>query len=153
MDVKIKNMKTILPLLTLISSLFLFSNCIDEERESRKRGQNLFIGSLAMAGFFRPNYCSAPEILLEEGKVYNITLEPRKKFWFDYAIRSKGGNKKYRLTVNKDANTIVQYQLKACDLSNDQGERLIISSNSTQIVYENESFSYTDPSEQHQLVI
>ncbi len=73
-------MKTILLLLTLITSVFLSSNCIDEERGSRKRGQNYTIGSLVMAGFFRPNYCSAPEILLEEGKVYNITLEPGKKF-------------------------------------------------------------------------
>lgn len=95
-------MKSISSLVLLIS-LFLFTNCSDEEAESRKRGQRSTIVSLFMAGFFKPNYCSAPEILLEEGKVYNITLEPGKRFWFAYSVTPEfqESSKKIKLSITR----------------------------------------------------
>lgn len=128
--------------------LFLFSSCSDEERESRKRGQDMFIGSLAMAGVFKLNYCSAPEILLEEGKVYNITLEPGKRFWFSFAENQtfKQGSKKIRLTINRTTIENIYLSRTSCSISVSSGSRgNPTSSTSTEIIYEFDSYGSFDP--------
>ncbi len=137
-------MKTVLSIL-LISSLLVLSNCKDEERESRKRGQDQFLFSIAMAGTFKPNFCSAPELLLEEGKVYNITLEAGKRFWFDYAIRSTGNiQKRFRLTITKDSSTELDYFVKNCAQNSSPGASPPKVNSPTELVYEDESLSYSN---------
>jgi hypothetical protein len=135
-------MKRIANIVFLISFLGL-GNCSEEKSANEIAKDNLIFYLLSYPEFIRPSNCSRPEILLEEGEIYNITLEEGKRFWFDYAVRSQGiSSKRYRLTINKNEGIDVQYQLKDCHVSNEQGVRKIIESSPTQIVYENESFSY-----------
>jgi len=130
----------------ILFSLVLFE-CHNADRDEIKRGQEQFFYFAALA-LYRPNFCEPPQLILEEGQTYNITLEEGKRFWFDYAVRSQGDISKnnYRLTINKNANATIDYQIKDCVISTDQGTREIISSSSTQVIYESESFRYDSPS-------
>ncbi|MBM9546915.1 hypothetical protein JWG40_07795 [Leptospira sp. 201903074] len=133
--------------LVLLISLFLFTNCSDEEAEIRERGQRSTIVSLFMAGFFKPNYCSAPEILLEEGKVYNITLEPGKRFWFTFVENQafKQDYKKIRLTINRTTTQNIYLSRIGCEftISNrDRGNPT--SSTPTETIYEFDSYGSFD---------
>jgi hypothetical protein len=133
-------------LILILISLFV-NSCKDDKAIRRHRDLSFLLGLFEM-GFFKPNYCSPPQLLLEEGKTYNITLEAGKRFWFDYAIRSQGFSKKmYRLTINKELNSTIDYQLKNCRSQPDLGTRKIVSSSPTQIIYESESFSYSSDSD------
>lgn len=111
-------------LLAMLASLLITANCKDEEPESRKRGQDQFLFSIAMAGFFKPNFCSAPELLLEEGKVYNITLEPGKQFWYAYSVSSmfQENSKKLRLTITRSSNDNIKSINVPCDNSVENGD-------------------------------
>jgi len=51
----------------------------------------------------------------------------------------------FKLTINKEIDTFIDYQIKSCSISNDQGTREIVSSSPTQVVYESESFNIDYP--------
>ncbi|MCG9876295.1 MAG: hypothetical protein MH321_16080 [Leptospiraceae bacterium] len=95
----------------ILFSLALFE-CHNADRDEIKRGQDLFLFSIAMAGFFRPNFCEPAQLILEEGQTYNITLEPGKPFYIDFDVRSKFGSNvllDLELTINKDSTTSFDY--------------------------------------------
>jgi hypothetical protein len=69
--------------LILLSFSLILVSCKDDKAIRRHRDLSFLLGLFEM-GFFKPNYCSPPQLLLEEGKTYNITLEAGKRFWFDY---------------------------------------------------------------------
>jgi hypothetical protein len=131
--------------LILLSFSLILVSCKDDKAIRRHRDLSFLLGLFEM-GFFKPNYCSPPQLLLEEGKTYNITLEAGRRFWFDYGFRSQGDNRNHRLTINKNNSDEIGYQIKDCGISNDLGERKIVSSNPNQIIYESESFGYTSNS-------
>jgi len=136
-------MKRIILVLLLILN---FSSCNNEERESRKRGQEQFIGSLIIGGLiFQPNFCEPPQLLLEEGQTYNITLEAGKRFWFDYAVRSQGETiSRYRLTVSKDSSTELNHSDKYCPENSIPTPFIPKVNTSTLVVYEYDSQSYSE---------
>lgn len=132
-------MKTIY--ITLILSFLFLNNCKDEP-DSNERGQNLLnFYLLSQPPFLRPNYCGQPQLMLEEGVTYNITLEPGKRYWFDYAVRSTGGNntnKKIRLTINITTGTNFDLDSNNCSYPIDESRPFVIpkSSTSDQVIYE-----------------
>jgi len=135
-------MKHITILLLLILTLL---ECHNADRDEIKRGQEQFFYFAALA-LYRPNFCEPSQLILEEGQTYNITLEEGKRFWFDYAVRLNGTSKSnFKLTINKEIDTFIDYQIKSCSISNDQGTREIVSSSPTQVVYESESFNIDYP--------
>ncbi|MCZ8343408.1 MAG: hypothetical protein O9301_10280 [Leptospira sp.] len=137
-------MKTVLSIL-LIASLLVLSNCKDEERESRKRGQDQFLFSIAMAGFFRPNFCSAPQILLEEGIASNLTLEIGKPFYIDFKDRAlvNGKRFKFNITIVKDSTTIVDFFSEDdCKTEGRPNPQAPISEQPTQVLIEAEAWGY-----------
>lgn len=136
-------MKTIY--LTLILSFLFLNNCKDEP-DSNERGQNLLnFYLLSQPPFLRPNYCGQPQLMLEEGVTYNITLEPGKRYWFDYAVRSQAiSSKRYRLTIDKNSNTELVYVVQNCTQSFTPDPSIPKIKNASQIVYEDESLSYTN---------
>lgn len=132
-------MKTIY--ITLILSFLFLNNCKDEP-DSNERGQNLLnFYLLSQPPFLRPNYCGQPQLMLEEGVTYNIKLEPGKRYWFDYAVRSTGGNntnKKIRLTINITTGTNFDLDSNNCSYPIDESRPFVIpkSSTSDQVIYE-----------------
>lgn len=137
-------MKTIY--ITLILSFLFLNNCKDEP-DSNERGQNLLnFYLLSQPPFLRPNYCGQPQLMLEEGVTYNITLEPGKRYWFDYAVRSQVDSNvrnKFRVFIDKESNANLDYHSKSCYNVQDSGAVTPVSISSNQIIYEHESFRYT----------
>lgn len=141
-------MTSISLLLLLLTSLFLFSNCGDEERESRKRGQSQLITSLVMAGVFRPYYCSSPEIVLEDGKANNITLTKNKPYYIDFNDRKDFGSGKrlrFRITIDKDSSTSIDFFSEDdCTSSMRPVAQVPIQNLPTQLIVEGESWGYSN---------
>jgi hypothetical protein len=105
--------------LILLSFSLILVSCKDDKAIRRHRDLSFLLGLFEM-GFFKPNYCSPPQLLLEEGKTYNITLEAGKRFWFDYDLRSLDKDIKKPPTYNnKELNQFnYDYQIKDCRISN-----------------------------------
>ncbi|MCG9876293.1 MAG: hypothetical protein MH321_16070 [Leptospiraceae bacterium] len=123
----------------ILFSLALFE-CHNADRDEIKRGQEQFFYFAALA-LYIPNFCEPAQLILEEGQTYNITLEPGKRFWFDFMVRSVNPNnttKKIRLIVNKVTGTNFNLDSNNCSSPIDENGPFVIpkSSSSNQIIYE-----------------
>ena len=108
----------------------------------------MFLFSIAMAGFFRPNYCETPQLTLEEGKTYNITLEEGKPFYIDFDIRSEFGSNillDFNLTINKDSTTNFNYISEdRCDTEVRPSSVKPFINDPTQVKFKSRAYGYSN---------
>ena len=128
-------------ILTLVI-LLSFISCSDEKSSNEIARDNLSIVLLAIGrDLFKANYCEPPQLILEEGKTYNITLEEGKRFWFNFAVNSddnKFVNKKIRLTINNSPGTTFDLDSINCSYSFNESGPFVVPKfkTSTQVIYE-----------------
>lgn len=128
-------------ILTLVT-LFSFISCNDEKSSNEIARDNLSIVLLAIGrDLFKANYCEPPQLILEEGKSYNITLEAGKRFWFKFSVELENNrfiNKKIRLTVNHSPSSIFRFNSIGCSQPINESSQGVIpkSSSSNQTIYE-----------------
>ncbi|MCG9876641.1 MAG: hypothetical protein MH321_17835 [Leptospiraceae bacterium] len=123
----------------ILFSLALFE-CHNADRDEIKRGQEQFFYFAALA-LYRPNYCEPPQLILEEGQTYNITLEAGKRFWFKFSANTDTVgliNKKIRLTVNYTLGTTFKLNGISCSSPINESSSGIVPKLSTanQSIYE-----------------
>jgi len=91
-------------ILTLVI-LLSFISCSDEKSSNEIARDNLSIVLLAIGrDLFKANYCEPPQLILEEGKTYNITLEAGKRFWYAYTVtpQFRDSSKKIKLSITRN---------------------------------------------------
>jgi len=126
-------------IIIILFSLTLLE-CHNADRDEIKRGQEQFFYFAALA-LYRPNFCEPPQLILEEGQTYNITLEPGKRFWFTFSVELENNrfiNKKIRLTVNHSPSSIFRFNSIGCSQPINESSQGVIpkSSSSNQTIYE-----------------
>ncbi|MCZ8239426.1 MAG: hypothetical protein O9346_13685 [Leptospiraceae bacterium] len=89
--------------ITLILLCLLFFNCKSDNKQKQFEYLTILLAAFEL-GLFKTNFCEPPQLLLEEGKTYYITLEAGKRFWYAYTVtpQFRDSSKKIKLSITRN---------------------------------------------------
>jgi hypothetical protein len=120
--------------------IFFLVFCLDD-KDSNKPSDGLML-LLFQIYTWNIDYCPQPELIIEKGVSYPITLKEGELFWIDFHERRNQANdiprRQYSLLVTKQEETDLQFKVKAFCFENDNDivRREPMSITPTEIIYE-----------------
>lgn len=109
--------------LSLLLLLTITLNC--QKEEEYWKTSNDFKFFVLREILWKQGHCPAPNLVLEKGVSYNVTLKAGERFWFDFKERQEAvlrTNLKFTLKVVKTAGATVVKRSVSCDFSPTAGE-------------------------------